>query len=89
MTRVFIHSWHGDFARTQIASEAEYLGRAVRQQKPALRLIACGCGTAHLQRMHRPMWMRFVPVFRLYACKRCGAYVFGPRAGRRRAYPAL
>lgn len=89
MMRIFIHSWHGDFARTQVDSETGYLGGALRRPDAVLKLFRCGCGTRHLQRVRRQLWMRFVPGFRLYACTRCGARVFGPRAGRRVAYPAI
>lgn len=87
MTKVFIHSWHGDFARTRIVSEIEYLGRAAKRDDPPLRLFACGCDARHLQRIHRSALMRLVPFFRLYHCDRCGADVFRPRTSPRRGYP--
>ena len=88
MTRVFIHSWHGDFARTEIASEIDYLGRFVAKPPASFRLFACGCGTAGLERIRRPLWLRVVFSFRLYRCCRCGADVFTRRLGRR-GYPPL
>lgn len=86
---VFIHSWHGDFAKTKIVSESEYLGRAARRQDPKLLLLGCGCGARHLYRVRRPSWMRVIPMFRLYRCVRCGADVFRPRTGQRRHYPVF
>ena len=90
MTRVFIHSWHGDFARTQWVSEMDYLGRAVTTPAPALKFFqcGCGCGTAHLKRIRRPLWMRLIPCFRLYRCMRCRAEVMRPRTRPRRCYVA-
>ena len=88
MSRVFLHSWHGDFARTQIVSEFEYLGRAVSDRDSRLRVFACGCERRHLLRVHRPLWMRVVLGFRLYWCRRCGARVLRLPAGPRRYYPA-
>lgn len=89
MIRVFLHSWHGDFARTVIVPEADYLGRAIRHETPRLRLFRCGCDRRHLQRVHRSLWMRFVLGFRLYRCVRCGCNVLRLPAGRRRYYPAV
>ena len=88
MGRVFIHSWHGDFARTEIASEIDYLGRVARDRPSALKLFSCGCGIVHLQRIRRPWWMRLVLTFRLYRCLRCGADVFRRRRARG-GYPAI
>lgn len=88
MSRVFLHSWHGDFARTQIVSEMDYLGRAVTHQRAALRLFACGCERRHLMRVHRNPWMRLFVGLRLYKCLRCGARVLRLPAGPRRYYPA-
>ena len=87
MARVFSHSWHGDFAKTQWVSEMDYLGRAVSAPEPALKLFRCGCGTAHLQRIRRPLWMRLLLHFRLYRCLRCRAGVIRPRM-RQRTYVA-
>lgn len=89
MSRVFIHSWHGDFAKTKIVSEIEYLGRAARTEDPPLRLLGCGCGIRHLHRIRRPAWMRAVLMFRLYRCNRCGAHVFRPRTRPSRGYPVF
>ena len=88
MSRVFIHSWHGDFARTEIASEMDYLGRVVTRRDPSLKLFACGCGGAHLQRIPRALWMRPLLTFRLYRCLRCGADVLRRRRDRG-GYPKL
>ena len=88
MSRVFIHSWHGDFAKTQITREIDYLGRVVSARAPSLKLFACGCGIAHLRRLRRPWWMRMVLTFRLYRCIRCGADVFRRRR-ERGGYPAI
>lgn len=88
MSRVFIHSWHGDFAKTQIASETDYLGRALTRRPGLPKLFACGCRSTPLQRIRRPWWMRPVLTFRLYRCLRCGADVFRRRR-ERGGYPAL
>lgn len=88
MTRVFIHSWHGDFAKTRVASELEYLGRAVTEPATPFRLFDCGCGTRHLQRIQRPFWMRAVIGFRLYSCARCKCRVLRPRTRQRWPYLA-
>ncbi|MBC5781491.1 hypothetical protein H8N03_00960 [Ramlibacter sp. USB13] len=89
MTRVFIHSWHGDFAKTAFAEEPDSAKRAAGDGYRRLKLIACGCGTRHLQRIRRPLWMRPVFLFRLYRCGRCGADVFRPRGGQRKYYAAF
>ena len=89
MSRVFLHSWHGDFARTQIVPEFEYLGRAVSNEGARLRLFGCGCERRHLMRVHRTLWMRMVVGFRLYRCLRCGCRVLRLPAGPRRYYPAV
>ena len=88
MTRIFIHSWHGDFARTEIASEIESPGPAVGQGHAPLKLFACGCDGTRLMRIRRPLWMRVVLTFRLYRCLRCGARVFRRRRDRG-GYPAM
>jgi hypothetical protein len=90
MTRVFIHSWHGDFAKTQWVSEMDYLGRAVSGPSPPLQLFrcGCGCGTGYLRRIRRPLWMRWIPGFRLYRCLRCRAPVARLRLRQRRLYPS-
>lgn len=87
MSRVFIHSWHGDFARTEIADDVRSLEARKRERAP-LKLFECGCGVAHLHRMPRPFWIRVVLSFRLYRCERCGADVFRRRRGRQ-GYPAI
>ncbi len=88
MMRIFIHSWHGDFARTEIAADRDDRAPA-RETPPQLRPFACGCGTQHLQRMRRSTWMRLVFGFRLYLCLRCGAHVFRLRTGQRPYYPGF
>ena len=88
MTRIFIHSWHGDFARTILAEPPDSVRRAAAEGA-RLKLFSCGCGTRHLTRMRRPLWMRAVPIFRLYRCMRCGADVFRTRARQRRYYSAF
>lgn len=87
MTRVFIHSWHGDFARTEIASDIDRPGR-FRETRASFQLFACGCDTPGLKRIRRPLWLRVVFSFRLYRCQRCGAVVFTRRLGRR-GYPPI
>lgn len=88
MTRVFIHSWHGDFARTQIAADSDDRRRRDGEPPACFRLFTCGCGTARLERIRRPFWMRVVRSFRLYRCGRCAAVVFRRRLGRR-DYPPV
>jgi hypothetical protein len=87
MTRVFIHSWHGDFAKTETFRESEYLGRAVSDARRRFRFLRCGCGTKHLLRIRRPLWLRILFPFRLYRCETCRATVFAWRIERQRAYP--
>lgn len=84
MTRIFIHSWNGDFARTEIESPDTVQGHG----HAPLKLFACGCGEAQLRRIRRPFWMRVVFTFRLYRCLQCGAMVFRRRR-ERGGYPAM
>lgn len=72
---ICLHSTQADFAPTQHMAAAAYLGRPRPWHAAPLRLWDCGCGTTHLVRISRAMWMRLVPCSRHYYCRRCGSRV--------------
>jgi hypothetical protein len=72
---------HNEFDETAPLREAVYLGRPNAYAPPPLRLLGCGCGKRHLQRIDRLAWMRLLlPGFGLYFCMRCLKRVLRPRA---------
>ncbi|MGV3572570.1 MAG: hypothetical protein ACO1PB_18385 [Ramlibacter sp.] len=51
-----------------------------------LRLLACACGCDKLVRIRRSLWMRLLPMLRLYHCRRCSARFLHPRIDRKTSY---
>lgn len=71
------------FAPTKML-DTDYPGR----KNAGLRLFRCSCAADRFTRRRRSLWMRFLPLLRLYQCVRCGAKVLRPRLHTRSAYPA-
>ena len=86
MTRTFVHSWHADFAPTQLLPESTYLGRAIYRRASPLRLLSCRCEYPGFARLRRAPWMRLMPLLRLYYCRKCHARVLRLSAGKGTAY---
>lgn len=81
--RVFLHAQGSDFAETEILCESAYLERCVQPDK--LSLLDCGCDKARLVRIQRSVWMRLLPMLRLYRCQCCGVRVLRPRVSKEQA----
>lgn len=88
MTRVFIHSWHADFAKSDIVSEFDNQGCPASEVPGAFEVSGSGCGAAGLQRIRRRPWMRVVLSFRLNRRCRRGAVVLTRKFRSREDPPA-
>lgn len=89
MRKIYLHSWHGDFAKTQVLTESAYLGRCVLKADAPLRAFRCGCCPPQLVRIPRARWMRLLPLFRLYWCQGCGQKVLRTRTRQRFPYGSV
>lgn len=69
--------------------EAAYLGRHVPRETGAVSLFRCGCCAPRLVRIPRAMWMRLLPLLRLYWCLDCGRRVLRTKTRQRFAYGSL
>jgi hypothetical protein len=87
MRRIYLHSPQADFAETQRLPQLAYLGRRVRPS--SLRLCSCGCDAPLMVRITRAFWMRLLPFFRHYLCRRCGDRVFRWKLHQRSTYSAV
>jgi hypothetical protein len=80
--KVYVHSWHADFARTQPMPDYPGEDKAAPAQR-WMCLFGCGCGKNALARIARAPLMRLMPFFRLYRCTKCGGKVFRSRIRQR------
>jgi hypothetical protein len=73
----------GGLIDTPWHAEGAYLG----QSGHGTKLFRCGCCGPRLWRKRRALWMRLLPLLKLYECERCGVRVLACRIARRRVQP--
>jgi hypothetical protein len=74
-----------DFQATRLMRFSELPGAS--QKSDRFVFASCGCRVPRLSRAHRSLWMRLLPVLRLYKCGVCCAKVLRTPLANVNSYP--